>query len=361
MVPAGPVYRLATLGPVRWLGRISYGVYLFHWPALVFVQWQRPGQEFRLALVIVGVLGVAAVSERWYERPIRRNVPPLTRLVPWLAPVAALLLVFGPLALSPSVDRSRDVLDGLDPQQLVAARSAPGKNSVPTVASFGDSGLLSLLMATGHWNRNRQYFRQVGGVVKLGCGIVRGGLVQAPGAAVPIRAECDAWPTTWPKVVSTKQPDFAVVMSCQWETIDRLYPSGGRWQHLGDSAFDALVRREYLAAADALLKAGAPLVVWVTCPHFSQRVGTKKLPAHSLESRDPARVDRLNEIVREVAAERPDRIRVLEWGQWVDQRIDDARLRPDGSHFEWKKDTGVGKEWGRRLLATWRDWLVASR
>jgi hypothetical protein len=75
-----------------------------------------------------------------------------------------------------------------------------------------------------------------------------------------------------------------------------------------------------------------------------------------LQGRDPARIDRLNEIVHRVAAERREWLRVMEWGEWMEGRVDVAELRRDGSHFAWKNDTGVGQEFGSRLLAIWRQW-----
>ena len=67
--------RLLTLAPMRFLGRISYSLYLWHWPILVLPAAAIDGNlplVARLALVGVSV-AVATASQRWVEDPIRRG------------------------------------------------------------------------------------------------------------------------------------------------------------------------------------------------------------------------------------------------------------------------------------------------
>jgi peptidoglycan/LPS O-acetylase OafA/YrhL len=67
--------RLLTLAPMRFLGRISYSLYLWHWPILVMpaaaIDPDLP-LAARLALVAVAII-VAAASQRWVEDPIRQG------------------------------------------------------------------------------------------------------------------------------------------------------------------------------------------------------------------------------------------------------------------------------------------------
>ena len=64
----------ARLAPLVWLGRISYGVYLWHWPLFQFVTAERTGLT-GVALLAVPVRGaplaVAIGSYLLVERPIR--------------------------------------------------------------------------------------------------------------------------------------------------------------------------------------------------------------------------------------------------------------------------------------------------
>lgn len=72
---------LLTLAPIRWLGRISYSLYLWHWPLLVLVPL-AVGAELdtyaRLGLVAVAV-AISAVSWAAIEEPFRRGFPLMTR------------------------------------------------------------------------------------------------------------------------------------------------------------------------------------------------------------------------------------------------------------------------------------------
>jgi peptidoglycan/LPS O-acetylase OafA/YrhL len=63
--------RLLALGPFRFLGRISYSIYLWHWPILLFgAVLLGPGMTIPLALLTIPV---AAASQRWVEEPLRHG------------------------------------------------------------------------------------------------------------------------------------------------------------------------------------------------------------------------------------------------------------------------------------------------
>ena len=73
---AGAVARaFALLGPLCWIGQISYGLYLWHWPVQVYLTPRRTGLD---GLALNGVrlgttLAIAAASYYVVELPIRRG------------------------------------------------------------------------------------------------------------------------------------------------------------------------------------------------------------------------------------------------------------------------------------------------
>ena len=74
--PAGsPVGRVLAFGPFRWIGMISYGLYLWHWPVQVALSESRTGlSDWGLALVrLAATFGIATASYYLVERPIRRG------------------------------------------------------------------------------------------------------------------------------------------------------------------------------------------------------------------------------------------------------------------------------------------------
>lgn len=67
--------RFLTLGPVRYIGKISYGLYLWHWPplAIFFLATGRPADTSEAALLLLLAFAAAVASFHWLEQPVRRG------------------------------------------------------------------------------------------------------------------------------------------------------------------------------------------------------------------------------------------------------------------------------------------------
>jgi hypothetical protein len=76
-VHSGPLGQVLSLRPLRFLGRISYGVYLWHFPVIVFMTPERVGVSGNAlnAVRIGATLLFATLSYRFVEMPIRRARP----------------------------------------------------------------------------------------------------------------------------------------------------------------------------------------------------------------------------------------------------------------------------------------------
>ncbi len=74
---AAPLHaRVLGWGPFRYIGRISYSLYLWHWPVLVLVPIALGGPlplVGRVALVVFVAVPLAALSQRFVEDPLRRG------------------------------------------------------------------------------------------------------------------------------------------------------------------------------------------------------------------------------------------------------------------------------------------------
>ena len=73
--PGSWLGRGLDLAPLRWVGERSYGLYLWHWPALILVTAAWPAlPELAVAgIALVATVAAAAASYRWLERPIRQR------------------------------------------------------------------------------------------------------------------------------------------------------------------------------------------------------------------------------------------------------------------------------------------------
>ncbi len=79
--------RVLAAPPMRWLADRSYGLYLWHWPAIVLLSADRTGWDGPVLDVarVALALGLAHVSLAVLETPIRRR----RRLIGWHGPATA--------------------------------------------------------------------------------------------------------------------------------------------------------------------------------------------------------------------------------------------------------------------------------
>nr|WP_010497576.1 acyltransferase family protein [Paenibacillus elgii] len=74
--PSGQLGRILGCRPLRWLGVRSYGIYLWHYPVIVLTS-PASGSDgislMRTALQLTATIGLAALSWKFVEEPIRRG------------------------------------------------------------------------------------------------------------------------------------------------------------------------------------------------------------------------------------------------------------------------------------------------
>jgi peptidoglycan/LPS O-acetylase OafA/YrhL len=91
------VSRLLGAAPLVWIGLISYSLYLWHWPVIVFSKYflVRELRPLEVAALWVLMVAAAALSWRFVERPFRRREFPVRRLYVGSAAVTAVLATAG--------------------------------------------------------------------------------------------------------------------------------------------------------------------------------------------------------------------------------------------------------------------------
>ncbi len=338
----GAVARGLAWRPLVWLGTISYGVYLWHWPIFLVVNGQRTGWTgpVLFAARCAATVGVAAVSWWAIEQPIRRWRPVRVSLLP-LAAAASGTAVALTVLIVPVVERPpADSGTGLAPDVAAAAAVSPSPpmqnraalarrdpNRPRTVSVFGDSIAATLM----HYLPAAPGYRFVDHTI-IGCSIVRGGPYRYSGKILEQKPECDGWPGRWAAQVNRDQPDVAVLMVGRWETVDRV--NEGRWTHIGDPTFDAYLGAELRRALDVLGSGGTQVVV-TTVPYsrYGERADGSLYPEDQ-----PGRVDQWNTLLRRVVARRPD-VRLLDLNKKLcpagvyTAKVDGIKVRSDGVHL----------------------------
>ncbi len=130
--------RLASFSPIRRLGVISYGVYLYHWPIMVWLSTERVhlAGPLRFLLQLVVTLAVSIVSYRFVEQPIRRG----TVRVPVRA-AAVSTGCFGVVIALLVASTTTSALTGTDssPAALRKAAEATSEFHGTTLMVIGDS------------------------------------------------------------------------------------------------------------------------------------------------------------------------------------------------------------------------------
>lgn len=371
------VARTLGLPPLAYLGRISYGIYLWHWPLAVWLLPEHGGFDpLRAAAVAAGTIALASVSYHLLEVPLRTGA--LTRVPPLrLLPVAAASIA-GVLAVSTFLGGT--TLARLNPLSASSPAVAAERGTVLVV---GDSVVRRLTPALSEAGTAR-------GVTVVDA--ARGG---CPALTVPALGEgdvplangacTDGVRGIQDTAVATYDPGVVLWWS-RYELADRL-GDDGRVLRAGTPEFWAAQRASFLADSARLTSRGATLVVVLTDRPgvgLASRCTPQKCHPflHRLWYEDALR-RRWNDLVTEVAA-RDTRIRVVTVddvycrdgavpcddrlpvvGTGVSPAVPETRptlphpdvttlARPDGSHFSPEAAPAVASAVLDRALAAAR-------
>jgi peptidoglycan/LPS O-acetylase OafA/YrhL len=323
--PRGPLARVLSFRPLRYIGAISYGLYLSHWPIFLFLTHARVHQSGAALLGIrfAATFAVSVLSYHFIEQPIRRGafsaewlrrrLPKLTRRDSLLfVPVTCVLVVGGLIVgLTLTTQASAQQLEtaGAAPDSIPSTQPPdprpPALNSAQ-VAALGrpvrvliEGDSLASTLAVGIGDEGAKYKYQSYNLGKLGCGVATGGPIRDARGEIAASADCDNWPTYRAADVKKYDPDVAVLLTGRWEVLDRVF--NGQWMHIGQPIYD-----NYLASrldqAIKILSAGGAKVLLLTTPCFAPQ---EQADGSIFPFDDPARLARYNQLLRQAVARNP--------------------------------------------------------
>jgi peptidoglycan/LPS O-acetylase OafA/YrhL len=326
--------RTLSVTPLRFIGRISYEMYLWHYPLFTYLDAARLGFG-GLALFGVRVAVTVAVATASYYlvgRPIRRGALRsgwvLRVATPAAVAVTAIAVVVATAVPSVAVK---------PPAPTVAAGTGHQSGPPVKVLVVGDSTALTLDIGLNEYATSYGIAPTNAGI--LGCGITTGKDYQLQGVDAPMATQCsgkpadEQWYRLWADKISTIHPNVVMILAGRWEVVNRTYK--GHWTNIENPAYAAYVKSQ-LERAVRVAGTGGAHVVLLTAPCYDSGEQPNGAPWPE-DSR--ARLAVYNGLVRRVAATSAN-TSLLNFnamacpGGHYEEFMDDQQVRlADGVHF----------------------------
>ncbi|NNE74959.1 MAG: acyltransferase family protein [Acidimicrobiales bacterium] len=204
-----PLSKIYGFEPLAWVGRLSYGIYIFHFPIFLWLTPERldlgawPTFAIRVSLTIA----VAYLSNRFVEAPIRSGASfgfaPRARVLAY--PVAGVALVAATVATANT--SGADPLETLRTDDLLASvpvQTADGVLDLAILHTANNQAVVDELFAAADGNdRVRVAYAEV-----VEC---RGGVV-----ATDSGETCASWAAAWPPMLTEHDPDTVLWFVDDW-------------------------------------------------------------------------------------------------------------------------------------------------
>ncbi len=340
----GIVQRSLGWAPIAWIGVVSYGAYLWHWPLVVWLgvaEGTGSATITRRLGVIVSTFAIAALSYRLIESPIRRGRVRAATTGGHRSRQARRLrrtLVAIPIALLAVASIS------------VAATQVPVvTGSTPSLMLVGDSVPRHLTVALDRAMTDRGW--RVFSATFGSCPVTGEEPARADGTAVRSATHCSTHVVQeQDRIVRTSDPEI-VLWWDRWSLSDFLTPAG-EVVRSGTSRYWELRRTGVRHAVERLSSGGATVVFVATEPPGAT-IGAERCTEADCHRFVRLQIDRYhdltsrwNAMLHRFAERHPDRAYFLSVTDVIcrtdaapcDDRIDGVPARPDGTHYE-----GVGE------------------
>lgn len=319
--------RLLSWRPLVWLGVRTYGLYLWHWPLALLLDFAPVVNRLVSGLLgCVVTIAIAALSYRFLERPVLqrgiRGLLPRTRLpVLWGAAPMVVVALVALVALRPNPSfadlgtattlpdgRSYDPALETQPRELVTGQAAYRRGEPERIAVFGDSvphylaqRFPRLAFPTVHLTA----------LTREGCDLLDLSMSMGEGRDFPNEPLCRELKASFDRQVALDRDEVVVMMASPLLAVPHRLPDGSiGW--LDDPRIQELILARWADVRARALAAGVQQVqiVNVPCRQPVPQVIPEEFrdlferSGHIIaEYRDPQRI---NALVARFVAEHPD-------------------------------------------------------
>jgi len=308
-VPAGPMGRVLSLRPLVWMGTVSYGAYLWHYPVFIYLDAARTGQTglALLAIRFAVTFSLAGLSFYLVERPVMEGT--FWRSLKAVGPAVALTGVTVVVIVAGTV---------VPATAAVPVGRFGGQASTttpPKVVLLGDSLAYTLgfaLQATAPAGTT-----VVNGGL-FGCGLVIGTYASnnPPDPQLAMFPDCNSatpvseqWPARDEKTVADTAPgDVVLFVAGTWEAQDVL--RDGRWTNIEQPADQRYLLGQMRQAVEIGTAHGAHFD-FTTMPALASGAAFHEGP---LPEDSAARRLLYDKLIGEVAKEYPGKVSVIDYG-----------------------------------------------
>ena len=354
----GAVRSLLAFPALVWIGRLSYGLYLYHWPVFVVLRahgWNlHAPASLVIALAASGAL--AAVSFFIVERPVRLAVWPSRRT--FGAAFGAVLVALAIVVVVPTgrgfLEANDDVLDAaaiqpvdsltdLSPAETLPA--TPTTTTTPTVPLLialppapsrpvrvlvvGDSTAWMVAQGLAAFAVDQPEHAQVSLLWYPGLGFVLDGTIVSFESVDIVKQSAVVLHDELPQLVRELQPDVVLLMSTIYDLGNREWDDQEGPLTPYDPPFREKLVEWYSRITNDLIAMNVPQVVWAVppTPHGED--------LYAPEMGEAARFDVQHDVIREVAANSGPHAQFVDLDSWLKRsgHADDEWWRPDGVHF----------------------------
>jgi peptidoglycan/LPS O-acetylase OafA/YrhL len=266
--PRSWLARGLSITPLRFLGRISYGLYLWHLPLFQWLDGERTGLTGYPLFGVRCAATLAAATASFYlvERPIRQG----NLLRHWRAWVATPVAIGTVLAVI-LVGASSSSAFSADGSTLRVSPTSIAGGDTTRVLLVGDSTAFTISFGLAY--QEAKFHAQLVNGAIIGCGVIIISAAEIDGIPGPADRPCNSasspseqWPAIWSKWIKQLRPQVVAILAGRWEVADVEWR--GRWTNILSPTFAAYVRSQLTLAVRVATSEGAHAVV-MTAPCYA--------------------------------------------------------------------------------------------